>query len=266
MGMWRREKDLKGLPARLRAERAEPSRTLIEKIVHEVGGARVHPRRRPRLALGAALTAALLVALAAVGGVGYAASSVTHAVNAVVRIIDSDPGVTDSAGSNAPDQANRSAAGDQYQPPPAPPPGPFVPPNTVLTTAASLGRQALNQLLANCNTRPTPAARAACRRAMQALFNRLNTLIDQNRNRVDRVPPANQADLQRLLGAYQQQLALLRTGQAARRNAANCNVAANRNTPQCRNLARRDASELLRLLTLQQMELDGFLDAAVGPT
>jgi hypothetical protein len=65
---------------------------------------------RGRFALAGALTAALLAALAAVGGVGYAASSVVGAVKVAKRV------VTPQKGSGAIVVKGISAGGDQYRP------------------------------------------------------------------------------------------------------------------------------------------------------
>jgi hypothetical protein len=79
-----RKRDLKHLDARLRAERLAPPSQLMSAIA-----ARAPERtsRRPRVslrvALAGGLTAALLVPLAAWGGVGYGASQVSSAVSAV---------------------------------------------------------------------------------------------------------------------------------------------------------------------------------------
>lgn len=78
------KRDLKHLDARLRAERPAPPSQLMSAIA-----ARVPERtsRRPRVslrvALAGGLTAALLVPLAAWGGVGYGASQISSAVSAV---------------------------------------------------------------------------------------------------------------------------------------------------------------------------------------
>ena len=65
---------------------------------------RVRSRGRVRLAFGAALTAGMLAALASVGGVGFAASSVHQVAKSVIRITHT----------NHPRVINRTAAGDQY--------------------------------------------------------------------------------------------------------------------------------------------------------
>jgi len=72
------------LGERLRANCPAPSSGLISTIVARIPSW-VHdrPRASLRLALAAALTVALVTAVAAVGGVGYASKQVTHAVRAV---------------------------------------------------------------------------------------------------------------------------------------------------------------------------------------
>jgi hypothetical protein len=80
----------KDLGARLRAERPSPSSGLISAIVGRMP-ARVqrHPKASFRIALAAGLAVALVSAVSAVGGVGYAKSQVTHAVVAVKSTVKS---------------------------------------------------------------------------------------------------------------------------------------------------------------------------------
>ncbi|HET8606278.1 MAG TPA: hypothetical protein VFL66_04535 [Gaiellaceae bacterium] len=94
------------LARRLRTQRPEPSATLLRSLGSELGS----QRRRsatPRIAFAGGLTAALLVALGALGGVGYAASSVEHAARAVQHIFVGQSSVTVSG---------LTAGGDQYRP------------------------------------------------------------------------------------------------------------------------------------------------------
>lgn len=77
------------LEARLRAERPQPRAEFLASVADRIGSAeRVHGRARGlRFAFAGGLTAAMLVALAAVGGLGYAASSVSEAVHAVTKVV-----------------------------------------------------------------------------------------------------------------------------------------------------------------------------------
>ncbi|HET8606277.1 MAG TPA: hypothetical protein VFL66_04530 [Gaiellaceae bacterium] len=96
------------LAARLRRNRPEARQELVAAIVAGL------PRRRPgarlRIGFAAALTAGLLVALASVGGIGYAASSATHAVRAVTHVF---VGRAQRATLSI---RGMSSGGDQYRP------------------------------------------------------------------------------------------------------------------------------------------------------
>src|ERR1043166_9209963 len=71
----------------LRASRPEPPNELIRAIVARAPKRARHMTRRPlRLAVAGAITTAVVVALAAFGGCGYASSSVAHAVKAVKKV------------------------------------------------------------------------------------------------------------------------------------------------------------------------------------
>lgn len=96
----------RALARRLRKQRPEPSETLLVSIARELG-ARRRPSAVPRVVFAGGLTAALLVALGAVGGVGYAASTVQDAVKAVQHIFVGQSSVTVSG---------LTAGGDQYKP------------------------------------------------------------------------------------------------------------------------------------------------------
>jgi hypothetical protein len=99
-----RNRELRSLERRLRAERPQPPSALMARL------APARPRTRPQLALAAGLTAALLVALASVGGVSYAATAVTHAVKVAAKA------VTPAKSHQAIVVQGISAGGDQYQP------------------------------------------------------------------------------------------------------------------------------------------------------
>jgi hypothetical protein len=98
-----------GLERALRAARPEPRKELVLAIEGRVRAAR--PRRATfRVAVPAALTAAMVAALASVGGMGYAASQVQHAVTAVQHVLSpaGRRGIVMIGAANA--------GGDQYQP------------------------------------------------------------------------------------------------------------------------------------------------------
>ena len=100
-----------GLERALRAARPEPREELVHAIEGRVRAARPQARRATfRVAVPAALTAALVTALASVGGIGYAASQVQHAVTAVQHAFS-------PAGSRAILAVGAAnASGDQYKP------------------------------------------------------------------------------------------------------------------------------------------------------
>jgi hypothetical protein len=78
-----RDRDLERRLSNLHAARSE--------FVDELGSrlSEAGPRRllRPRLGYAGALTLAMLVALAAFGGIGYASSTVSHAIGAPVHVV-----------------------------------------------------------------------------------------------------------------------------------------------------------------------------------
>jgi len=99
-----------GLESELRALRPEPRPELVHSLTARVEAA-MRPARRPyrRLALAGALTASVLVAMASVGGFGYAATAVrqaAHAVTSVLAVSSDDRAI----------EVSLNAGGDQYQP------------------------------------------------------------------------------------------------------------------------------------------------------
>lgn len=107
-GLFRRRD---GLEHELRAERPSPSEELVSRIEARLREATPLRRRGSlRLALPVTLTAGLVIALATVGGVSYAATSVESAAKAVVHTL---------APANANEESiplNVTAGGDQYKP------------------------------------------------------------------------------------------------------------------------------------------------------
>ena len=85
MRFWRRQDDLE---RELRAQRPEPRRELVDGIASRIVGERRHGASRgARLGVAVALSAGMLAALGAFGGLSYAANGVTHAVDAAVHVI-----------------------------------------------------------------------------------------------------------------------------------------------------------------------------------
>jgi hypothetical protein len=102
MRFWRKNRRT-GLEAELRANRPEPSDELVRRIESRV---RADGRRAGslRVAFAGALIVGVLTMLASVGGLGYAATSTSHALNTAKRVMHT----------HAEAQVHRSAAGDQY--------------------------------------------------------------------------------------------------------------------------------------------------------
>ena len=82
--MWRSDR----LERELRAQRPEPRKEVVRAIERRVGESK---RRRPngslRLGLAGALTLAMLISIAAFGGLSYAAVGVTNAVSAATHVV-----------------------------------------------------------------------------------------------------------------------------------------------------------------------------------
>lgn len=85
MGFFRRQDDLE---RKLRAQRPEPRRDLLDGIASRIVGESRRRSDRPlRLGVAVALSAAMLGALGAFGGLSYAANGVTHAVTAAAHVV-----------------------------------------------------------------------------------------------------------------------------------------------------------------------------------
>jgi hypothetical protein len=110
MRYWRRRHEPFDLEAELRAGRPQPSSHFVRRLeadVKESGQSRVGGTLR--VAFVGALTAVMLIALAGVGGVGYASSAGRDAVVSVKRVVT--PGDVVRV-------LKKSAAIDQYGPKP----------------------------------------------------------------------------------------------------------------------------------------------------
>jgi hypothetical protein len=106
--IWKRRSD--DLERTLRAARQEPRAEFVSALTDRVGETR--PRRGAafRLAFAGGLTVVMLVALAAVGGVSYAANAAVGAARTVQKV------VTPLSAEQAIVVKGLSAGGDQYQP------------------------------------------------------------------------------------------------------------------------------------------------------
>jgi hypothetical protein len=108
MRYWRRRRAPFDLEAELRAGRPEPSPDLVRRLESRVrDSGRTRVGSSVRVAFVGALTAVMLIALAFVGGMGYAASAGRDAVVSVKRIVTPDEVVK---------VIRRSAAQQQYGP------------------------------------------------------------------------------------------------------------------------------------------------------
>ena len=84
-GFWKREDKLE---RELRAQRPEPRADFLHSLESRIDGkAYRRPTRSFRLGLAAALTVGMLVALASFGGLSYAATGVSHAVQAATHVV-----------------------------------------------------------------------------------------------------------------------------------------------------------------------------------
>ena len=92
------------LERELRDTRPEPRPEFLAMLGERVDSARNRSYGRVRVAFGAALTAALLVAVASVGGVGYGASAAHKVAKTVIRI----------SHTHHPRVAKNTAAANQY--------------------------------------------------------------------------------------------------------------------------------------------------------
>ena len=108
MRYWRRRHEPFDLEAELRTSRPEPSPEFVRRLEARV---RKDGRTRAgslRVAFVGALTAVMLLAVASVGGVGYASSAATDAAVSVKRVVSPTDRVVRVL--------TRSAAIDQYGP------------------------------------------------------------------------------------------------------------------------------------------------------
>jgi hypothetical protein len=101
---WKREDPLE---RRLRRERPAPRAEFVEALGERLESEPYRRRRPARLGFAAAVSIAMLVSLSAFGGLGYAASSVSHVVQTAVHVVTPPPA------SNAPAAAPAAAKSDE---------------------------------------------------------------------------------------------------------------------------------------------------------
>ncbi len=104
MRLWRKRDELYELERELRARRPEPRHEFARALEQRVHRSRYRSLAPGfRLGLAGAVTAAMVVALAAVGGLGYAASTVTQVAQVATNLVQPQS-QTGAAGPNAASQ------------------------------------------------------------------------------------------------------------------------------------------------------------------
>jgi hypothetical protein len=92
---WKRKDELEH---RLRHKRPPTPAPLLNAVLQRLEGIRTRRERSYRLGLAGALSVAMLVILGTFGGLGYAKSSVRHAVKATVHVVSHEPGARHDQG------------------------------------------------------------------------------------------------------------------------------------------------------------------------
>ena len=87
MRNWRTKREAFDLEAELRANRPEPSRELVHRLEARVREGRRSRAGSFRVAFAGAMASGVLVALASVGGLGYAASGAGSAMEKAKRVV-----------------------------------------------------------------------------------------------------------------------------------------------------------------------------------
>lgn len=112
-GFWKWRRDEDDIAARLRHERPEPPRALMDAIVRRVEGRR-WSGVRVRLGLAAAVTVLLVAAVAGFGGAGYASIALDKARSSVRDAGSAEQNAP--RGGQPPGAAVHSPGHDQYGP------------------------------------------------------------------------------------------------------------------------------------------------------
>lgn len=260
------------LEDRLRASRPEPDSTLVRSIASRTGRATEAARPKSLRVAFAVATVGVVAALAAFGGVSYAASGVSHAASAVKHVFVAPKGESkaDSVFTKAsvPNGAipSKTSAGDEY----GAGTGPFLPPGVTPAQAfANFDRYVIGanddlRTALNCN-RFSGRAKVACLarlKVLLALRARQNQQLDAALAKLNGLSPDKQNIVATLLAIHIQQQQALAAAQAARR--ANCAKAAYRAAHPlicAKANPATEAAERLRLGTLQLNELNALLAA-----
>jgi hypothetical protein len=87
MRNWRTKREAFDLEAELRANRPEPSRELVHRLEARVREGRRSRAGSFRVAFAGAMASGVLVALASVGGLGYAASGAGSAMEKAKKVV-----------------------------------------------------------------------------------------------------------------------------------------------------------------------------------
>src|SRR5262245_461369 len=254
------------LERKLRRRRPRADEGLVDEIAARIEGHQ--PATRPhslRVAFAVA-SVGIVAALAALGGVSYAASSAQHAAAAVKHVFVAKQAApakpTPSANVLNALQPGKTSAADQYLPP-------GVTPVQAITAFLAYVIKANSDLqkALHCSAR-TGRARTACLarvRALAALRTRNTATLTALAAQLGALPANKQAQVGTLLAIHLQQQQRLATGQTARQTqcasatfrAAHRAICARVNSP-------TEPSERLRLGELQVAELQAFM-TALGP-
>jgi len=242
------------IETKLRRGRPRPGERFVDEIVSHID--RERPAFRPRtlrIAFAAA-TIGVAVALASLGGVSYAASSVQHAAVAVKHVFvakqvaPSKPSPTvDVLGALQP---GKTSAADQYLPPGVTP----VQAATTFSQYVISANEDLQTAL-NCSAR-SGRARTACLarvRTLQTLETRNKAALDAAIAQIGALPAAKQAQVSTLLAIHIQQQQKLAAAQATRRS--NCASATYKSAHRALCAKANPASEAAERLKLGQLEL-----------
>ncbi len=251
------------LESRLRNERPRPDAELVDTIVASVSRTSAVARPRSLRIAFAVASVGILAALAALGGVSYAASGVTHAATAVKHVFVSDK--AEQARQNTAFDVLSSltpastSAGDQYLPP-------GTTPSQAVTNFESYvvnADKTLNNTI-DCS-KLAGAAKAACLKKKKeladlqaALSTRLNVAV----GKINSLTGPKLNTVATLLAIHLQQEQKLADLQAARRASCKSTTFKKAHPATCAKANPTvEAAERLKLGQLELAELEGLLGA-----
>jgi hypothetical protein len=249
------------LERRLRRRRPRADEGLVDELAAHIEAHQPAPRPRSLRVAFAVASVGIFAALAALGGVSYAASSVQHAAVAVKHVFVAKP-ITPAKPAPSADvlnalQPGKTSAADQYLPP-------GITPVQALTSFSEYVIKANQDLQAalNCGAR-RPLLRAACTRrvnALKQLESQNRTALDAAIAKVGALPANVQARVGTLLAIQLQQQQKLAAGQATRRtNCASATYKAAHKLTCAKANPLWEAAERLKLGELQLAEINALL-------